>query len=167
MPVHCTLRLTRKVRVLDRYGSFREEEEHLWTHQEGPIPSSFGSSEMHRISSRAFVPGSGSEAVDTPSIQTDLIQCKYEVQSVVRPHSGCCGTRVIAAVPLTVIATPLQEPNVAEPAKPSNWNPQVLDSQVRTLFVLIPSCPIQISSDVHSAQAVVVHICDPFFHPFL
>jgi hypothetical protein len=146
VPVHCTLRLTRKVRVLDRYGNFREEEEHLWSHQEGPIPSSLGMSEMHRLSSRAFVPGSGSEAVDTPSIHTELIWCRYELQSIVRPHSACCGTRVIAILPLMVQATPFQVPDFLEPPKPAGWDPQVFDSQVRKW-----STPFDLERPEHAA----------------
>lgn len=156
VPLHATLRLTRKVRVLDRYGNFRDEEEHLWTHGEGPIPSSYGSQEMHRMSSRAFVPGSGSDTVATPSLATELIQCKYEVQSVVRPHSGCCGTRVIAVLPITVVATPFQEPDFLEPSKPSDWNPQVFDSQVLAVCALFCSCPNQVDLGVlHHVRAAV------------
>lgn len=137
VPVHGTLRLTRKMRVLDRHGCYRDQQEHLWSHQEGPIGSMLGSSEMHRMASRAFVPGSGNSAVDTPSIETGLIQCKYEVQSVVRPSSGCCGTCVTAVLPLTVIATPFQEPDFTEPPRPQGWNPQVFDNQVCTFALVV------------------------------
>ena len=151
IPLHATLRLTRKMRVLDRHGNYRDEEEHLWAHREGPLPATSGS-QMHRMCSRAFVPGSGSEALDTPSITTELVQCKYEVQSVVRPYSGCCGTRVIAALPITVVATPFQEPDFSEPPKPPDWNPQVFDSQVLSVCVVVCFCRMQVQVDSSAQQ---------------
>jgi hypothetical protein len=133
--MRCTLRLIRNIRICDDYGQHTKASSTLWSHREGPIYPNHD--QMHQMASRMFLPADGN-TISTPSVQTQLIQCQYELHSVVQPQNGCCETQIVALLPVNVLSVGSNDPGFSEPpvqSPPAGWQPTVFDSQVRALSV--------------------------------
>lgn len=134
MPLQCKLRLVRRVSVSG--GSWQLQnstsasitaEEQAWHHSEGPIHPD--TRRMHRTSASITFPHSGS-LVFPPSVHGELIQCSYELQTVVSSSNGCCGSQVRASIPVTVRTVDLSQPSPEVPSAPPLWDPVVMQQQV-------------------------------------
>eukprot|EP00892_Ulva_mutabilis_P002407 jgi/Ulvmu1/12167/UM085_0031.1 len=156
IPVKCTLRLVRCIRVFgkswqvntERYstwGSVSEVE--AWRHVEACIRPD--SARTYRIATTVPFPRGGSDKFP-PSVLGELIQCSYRVEAVIAPVGGCCGSKIQTSVPVVFHTVDRSQPAPEAPTAPPHWEPVVLEQQEVALpmqGLITPQVPIGILGD--------------------
>jgi hypothetical protein len=122
----CKMMLKRHVTLMAQTRAIPYNNVHtIWSSTEGPIDPQVQFEQPCQSTLRLPL-----DAAMQPTLQGDLVRCKYVLHCEAKPANGCLALAALVKIPITVLTGHPSQPGWAPMQPPPDWHPDVMPPKV-------------------------------------